>query len=157
MKRLPLSLVLLAGLAGLATRVPAQTQPAAPQPAPSVDTLWRAINAPPIPVTRPILGDSSEAGPFRYYFKAPPGASISAHRHSVDMHIKVRTGRKFILMGDLDAARVQRFEAGSSLVIPANSWHVEWWETETLEDVDGVGPMRRDRASPTTPRIGATP
>ena len=40
MKRLPLSQVLLAGLIGLATRAPAQTQPAAPQPAPGVDTLW---------------------------------------------------------------------------------------------------------------------
>jgi hypothetical protein len=117
-----------------------------------VDTLWRAIDAPPIPVTRPLLGDRAEAAPFRYYFKAPAGASIAAHRHSADMHILVRTGRKFILMGDLDAARVQRFESGSSLVIPANTWHVEWWEADTLEEIDGVGPMRTERASPATPR-----
>lgn len=153
MSRLPLTLATLVALIGLAAQVSAQAGAPATQSPTGVDTLWRAIQAPPIPIARPVLGDSSDAGPFRYYFKAPPGASIAAHRHSADMHIIVRTGRKFILMGDLDAGRVQRFEAGSSLVIPANTWHVEWWETETLEEVDGVGPMRTERASPTSPRV----
>lgn len=52
-------------------------------------------------------------------------ASIAAHRHSVDMKITVREGRKFILMGDLENARVQVFEVGSTFVIPANTWHME--------------------------------
>lgn len=120
---------------------------------PPVDSLWRATAATAIPVTRRLAGNPSEAGPFRYYYQAPAGASLAAHRHSVDMRITVRSGRKFILMGmDLDAARVQRFEAGSTFVIPAGMWHVEWWETDTLEEIEGVGPMRGDRASPATPR-----
>jgi hypothetical protein len=68
------------------------------------------------------------------------------------MKITVRFGRKFILMGDLDNARVQRFEAGSTFTIPANTWHVEWWEEDTLEDIEVVGPTRTERASPTSPR-----
>ena len=123
------------------------------QGVPAVDTLWRATAATAIPVTRRLAGNPSEAGPFRYYYQAPAGAGLAAHRHSVDMRITVRSGRKFILMGmDLEAARVQRFEAGSTFVIPAGTWHVEWWETDTLEEIDGVGPMRSERASPATPR-----
>jgi hypothetical protein len=121
--------------------------------APPVDALWRATAATALPVTRRLAGNPSEAGPFRYYYQAPAGASLAAHRHSVDMRITVRTGRKFILRGmDLESARVQRFEAGSTFVIPAGTWHVEWWESDTLEDIEGVGPMRSDRASPATPR-----
>ena len=117
------------------------------------DTTWRATAATAIPVTRRLEGDPSVGGQFRYYYQAPPGASLSAHRHSVDMHITVRRGTKFILMGPrLEDAKVQRFEAGSTFVIPANTWHVEWWETDTLEEIWGEGPMQSERASPATPR-----
>ncbi len=143
--RHPIYLLAL-GIAG-----PAWAQ-AAP-PAGPLDTTWRATAATAIPVTRRLAGNPSEAGPFHYYYQAPAGASLSAHRHSVDMRITVRSGRKFILMGpDLEAARVQRFDAGATFVIPAGTWHVEWWETDTLEEIEGVGPMRSDRASPATPR-----
>ena len=125
----------------------------ATQPPPVIDTTWHATAATAIPITRRLEGNPSEAGPFRYFYQAPAGASLAAHRHSADMRITVRTGRKFILMGsDLESARVQRFEAGSTLIIPAGIWHVEWWETDTLEEISGVGPMRGERASPATPR-----
>lgn len=155
MKRLIGSAVISIGVTiGLAgTLAFAQTGGGSLQPVAGVDTLWRAIDAPPIPLRRPVVGDRSEPGPFRYYFKAPAGASLSAHRHSVEMRIVVRSGRKFILMGDLETARVQRVEAGSSLVIPAGTWHVEWWETDTVEDIEGSGPMLTEQASPSTPRM----
>ncbi len=144
--RHPIYLLAL-GIAG-----PAWAQ-AAPPAGPPMDTTWRATAATAIPVTRRLAGNPSEAGPFRYYYQAPAGASLAAHRHTADMRITVRSGRKFILMGmDLESARVQRFETGSTFVIPAGTWHVEWWETDTLEEIEGVGPMRSDRASPATPR-----
>jgi hypothetical protein len=102
--------------------------------------------------TTTISGDRSKPGAFKYIFNAKAGASIAAHRHSVDMHITVRSGKKFILMGDLLTARVQIFEANSKLVIPANTWHVEWWETDTIEEIEGIGSMLTERASPATPR-----
>jgi hypothetical protein len=71
------------------------------------------------------------------------------------MKITVRFGRRFILMGDLDNARVQRFDAGSTFTIPANIWHVEWWEAETLEEVEGIGPMQTEHASSETTRQAA--
>jgi hypothetical protein len=104
------------------------------------------------PVT-PILGDSSQAGPFKYLYTSLPGTSIAAHRHSVDLKTTVRSGRTFLLMGDLNTARVQIVEAGATVVIPANVWHLEWWETETIEEKEGIGPMKTERATPSTPRI----
>lgn len=102
--------------------------------------------------TQPISGDRNKPGPVKYSLTAQPGASIAAHKHSQEMRIKVVSGRKFILMGDLDNAKVQIFEAGTSFVIPANVWHVEWWETETVEEIDITAPWTTDRATPATPR-----
>jgi hypothetical protein len=100
-----------------------------------------------------ISGSRSVPGPFKYTLTAQPTASISAHRHSVDMKITVKSGQKFILMGDLNATKVQRFDVGSTFTIPAGTWHVEWWETETVEEIEVVSPMKTERASPATPRM----
>ena len=56
------------------------------------------------------------------------------------------------LMGDLESARVKTFDAGSTFVIPAGVWHVEWFESDTLVEISGIGPMRTERP-PTTPRV----
>ena len=103
--------------------------------------------------SKTISGDRNVPGVWKYTFTAQPGASISAHRHTSEMRITVRSGRKFILMGDLETAKVQRFEAGSTFVIPANTWHVEWWETETVEEIEITSPTRTERATPMTPRV----
>jgi uncharacterized RmlC-like cupin family protein len=102
--------------------------------------------------TKTVSGDRSVAGPVKYLLTAQPGASITAHLHSQDMHIKVVSGRKYIIMGNLDSAKVQRFDAGSSFVIPANTWHLEWWEEETVEEIDMMAPWKTQRATPATPR-----
>jgi hypothetical protein len=107
--------------------------------------------APPV-LNTPVSGSISSAGDFKYLYRGLPGASLGAHRHSVEQRITVRSGRKFILMGDLSKASVQVFEAGASLTIPANTWHVEWWETDTVEEIEGTGPMTTERATPQTPR-----
>ena len=98
-----------------------------------------------------ISGDRSVAGAFKESMTAHPGACIGAHRHTADMHIKVLQGRQFILMGDLETARVQVFEAGSSFVIPAGVWHVEWFESESTFEISGIGPLLTERP-PSTPR-----
>jgi hypothetical protein len=119
-----------------------------------LDTAWYASPTGATPVLRQIAGVRSEPGPFRYYYRTPATTSLPAHRHTADMHIRVLEGRQFILMGpDLEAARVQHFDAGSEFVIPAGTWHVEWFETDTLVEIYGVGPMRSERATPATPRL----
>jgi len=100
-----------------------------------------------------ISGDRNKPGLYKYKLTAQPTGSIAAHRHSSDMKITVRKGRKLILMGDLETAKVQVFEVGSTFVIPANTWHMEWWETETVEEIEVIVPMKTERASPLTPRV----
>jgi hypothetical protein len=103
-------------------------------------------------VIRHVSGNRAEAGPFLDYYRTPAGTSLGAHRHTADMHIKVIEGVQFILMGDLETAHAQRFEAGTSFVIPANTWHVEWFETDTMVEISGIGPMRTERP-PAVPRV----
>ena len=97
--------------------------------------------------TKTISGGRNTPGPYKYTLTAEPGASVSAHKHTADMKITVKSGRKFILMGDLDNAKVQVVEAGSTFVIPANTWHVEWWESETVEDIEMIAPTYDDPRS----------
>ena len=99
-----------------------------------------------------ISGGNGAPGLWKYSLTAQPGAAIAAHRHTSDMKITVKSGRKFILMGDLDTAKVQRFEAGSTFTIPANTWHVEWWEDETVEEIEITTPTKTERATPSSPR-----
>jgi hypothetical protein len=108
--------------------------------------------APPV-LTTPITGNSTSTGAFKYFFKGLAGTSTAAHRHSVEQRVTVRSGRKFILLGDLTKTTAQIYEAGSSFTIPANTWHVEWWETDTIEEIEGTGPMLTERATPSTPRV----
>ena len=103
--------------------------------------------------TKVISGDASTPGPYRYTLTIQPGTSLAAHRHSTDRRITIKSGRMFILMGELETAKVQRFDAGSTFVLPANTWHVEWWETETIAEVETTAPATTDRATPATPRV----
>ena len=102
--------------------------------------------------TKTTSGNRNTPGPWKYTLTAEPGSAVSAHKHTAEMKIMVKSGRKFILMGDLNTAKVQVFEAGSSFVIPANTWHVEWWESETVEEIEMVAPTTTIRAIPASPR-----
>ena len=48
----------------------------------------------------------------------------------------------FIIIGEpLESSRARHFVTGSVFVVPANAWHDEWWDQETLLEAEGVGPM----------------
>jgi ketosteroid isomerase-like protein len=100
-----------------------------------------------------ISGDRTTPGPYKYTVTAQAGASVSAHRHPQEVRITIKSGRMFLLMGNLETAKLQRFDAGSTFVIPANTWHVEWWEDPTVAEVDTTAPTRSERATPASPRV----
>jgi quercetin dioxygenase-like cupin family protein len=106
----------------------------------------------PLQYTIQAISGNTTSGLYKYRLTARPGASIAAHRHSADMKITVRRGRKFILMGNLDKSIVRRFDVGSSLLIPANTWHMEWWEEVTVEEIEIMAPWKTERATSITPR-----
>lgn len=118
-----------------------------------VDMGWNPYAVNPVPMVHRHSRDAGEPGPFRYSMLYTPGTSLGARRYSIDVRVTVRTGSEFILMGNLDTARVQRFDAGTTFLIPAGTWHVEWFETRTLVDMEGVGPRRIEWASPAVPRV----
>src|SRR4051812_7592985 len=95
---------LTAALAALSVPAIAHAQVAS-APSALVDTIWHSSMTGPVPIIRRITGVRAEAGPFREYYQTPAGTSSGAHRHTADMHIKVISGRQYILMGDLDTAR----------------------------------------------------
>lgn len=113
---------------------------------------WKPITTVPGVLRRMLVGDPGKAGPFKYQLKIPAGSHAAVHRHSNDVHVKVLSGSMFIIIGEpLDRSRVQHFTAGSSFVVPANAWHDEWWDQESLLEAEGVGPMEtnyRDAQNP---------
>lgn len=111
---------------------------------PRMDRVW---------LVRTISGGGGQPGPHRLHMKSLPYTGIGAHRHSQDMRITVLSGRQFILMGDLETARAQRFDPGTTFVIPAGVWHVEWFESETIVEIEINEPWDTEIASPATPRV----
>jgi hypothetical protein len=103
--------------------------------------------------TKAISGGPMTPGPYKFSLAGQPGVCLSAHRHTTDRRITIKSGRLFILMGDLESARVQRFDAGSTFVLPANTWHVEWWEDDINAEVETTAPARTERPTAAAPRV----
>jgi quercetin dioxygenase-like cupin family protein len=104
---------------------------------------WKPITTVPGVLRRVLVGDPGKAGPFKYQLKIAAGSRAAVHRHSQDVHVKVLSGSMFIIIGEpLDR---------SSFVVPANAWHDEWWDEESMLEAEGVGPMEtsyRDAQNP---------
>ena len=110
-----------------------------PQPSSSE---WQPIESVPGGLRRYVFGDNGQPGPFKYQLKLPARSRAAVHRHSKDVHVKVLSGSMFIIIGEpLEPSRVQRFATGSVFVVPANTWHDEWWDEETVLEAEGVGPV----------------
>ena len=91
---------------------------------------------------RNLVGDPLKPGPFKFQLKIPAGSRRAAHRHSIDVQVKVLSGAIFIIIGEpIEPSRAQRFAAGTTFVVPAQAWHEEWWDEETVLEAEGVGPM----------------
>ena len=103
---------------------------------------WQPSNSIPGGFRRDLVGDTGQPGAFKYQLKIPAGTRVAPHRHSTDVHVKVLSGSMFIIIGEpLESFRAQRFATGSIFVVPANAWHDEWWDEETILEAEGVGPM----------------
>jgi len=138
-----LMLILVSKLACSGNAEPSQTN----------SSEWQPITTVPGVLRRMLVGDPAKPGPFKYQLKIPAGSRAAVHRHSRDVHVKVVSGSMFIIIGEpLDRSRVQHFTAGSAFVVPANAWHDEWWDEESMLEAEGVGPMETNyREAQTAP------
>jgi hypothetical protein len=109
-------------------------------------TGWQPLEGIPGGYRRNLVGDPSTSGSFRFQLKIPARARVEAHKHSVDVHVTVLSGSLFIIVGEpLDTARARNYPAGTSFVVPADAWHVEWWDEPTTLEGRGFGPMETIR------------
>lgn len=106
------------------------------------ENQWQPHRSIPGVLRRDLVGDPTRPGPFKYQLKITAGTRVPVHQHSMNVNVKVLSGSMFIIIGEpLEASRVQRFAAGSGFVVPAHTWHDEWWDEETVLEAEGVGPM----------------
>ena len=103
---------------------------------------WQSSKSIPGAFRRDLVGDTRQAGPFKFQLKIQAGTRVAAHRHSTDVQVRVLSGSMSIIIGEpLESARAQRFSAGNVFVVSAHAWHEEWWDEETIVEAEGVGPM----------------
>jgi quercetin dioxygenase-like cupin family protein len=134
-----LTLILFSDIACSGSLQPKSTSGNSPQ---TIQDQWQPYERIPGGFRRNLIGDPRQPGAFRYQLKIPAGARVSAHRHSNDVEVKVLSGSMFIIIGEpLESSRSRRFAAGSVFVVPAQAWHEEWWDEETVLEAEGVGPM----------------
>lgn len=113
-----------------------------PQPNSANANQWQPFKSIPGGFRRDLVGDTSQAGAFKYQLKIPAGARVAAHQHSTDVRVKVLSGSMFIIIGEpLESSRARHFTAGNVFVVPARAWHEEWWDEESVLEAEGVGPM----------------
>lgn len=94
-------------------------------------------------VRRNLISDPGQPGPFKFQLTIPAGSRAAVHRHSIEVHVKVLSGSVFIIIGEpLERSRAQHFTVGSTFVVPANAWHDEWFDEETVLEAEGIGPMK---------------
>lgn len=106
------------------------------------DSEWKPATNTPGVLRRNVVGNPEQPGPFKFQLKVPAGARAVAHRHSVDVHVKVLSGAIFIIIGEpIEPSRAQRFAAGATFSVSAQTLHEEWWDEETVLEAEGVGPM----------------
>jgi quercetin dioxygenase-like cupin family protein len=134
-----LALILLSNFACSGGLQPDSANGNSPQTNPN---QWQPSKNIPGGFRRDLVGDTRQAGTFKYQLKIPAGARVAVHQHTKDVQVKVLSGSMFIIIDEpLESSRARRFAAGSVFVVPAHAWHEEWWDEETVLEAEGVGPM----------------
>jgi quercetin dioxygenase-like cupin family protein len=89
-----------------------------------------------------LLGNPGEEGPFVLRLKLPAGFTISPHRHSKDELVTVISGLFAIASGEtVDRASIEALPPASFVHLPAGMPHYAIAETETVVQINGMGPF----------------
>src|ERR1700737_5476161 len=99
-----------------------------------------------------LYGDASAPGEFAVRFKYQAKYRIGPHTHAVDEHATVISGGPFhVAVGDTfdeGAPSGQKVHASGLMVVPAGVHHFAWAEGETILQVNGIGPFKRNFLNP---------
>ncbi len=89
-----------------------------------------------------LLGSPAKEGPFVLRLKFPAGYAVPPHRHSKDELLTVIAGGFGVGAGEKLDRTVSPFLPPASFVhLPAGMAHYAWVETETVVQINGVGPF----------------
>jgi hypothetical protein len=125
----PLNVITLAALAGAMLARPAGL---VGQDAPPPDR----------PVVQVLAGNPDSTGHFALRITFPPGFHTEPHHHSVDLTVRVRSGRLMLGWGTtFDTTDVVAFEPGNTVVEQAARNHFDWFPEGGVLDLEGQGPM----------------
>jgi hypothetical protein len=89
-----------------------------------------------------LLGSPAKEGPFVLRLKFPAGYAVPPHRHSKDELLTVIAGGFGVASGEkLDRTGSPFLPPASFVHLPAGMPHYAWVETETVVQINGVGPF----------------
>ena len=86
-------------------------------------------------------GDPSKKAPFTARLKMPAGFKIPPHWHTRDEQLTIIAGTFVLHMGDTMDAPATALTAGGFHFLPAKSHHAAETKTETIVQIDGMGPF----------------
>jgi quercetin dioxygenase-like cupin family protein len=99
-----------------------------------------------------LYGDASAPGEFAVRFKYQAKYRIGPHTHAIDEHATVISGGPFhVAVGDTfdeHAPSEQALQTSDLMVVPAGIHHFAWAEGETILQVNGNGPFKRNFLNP---------
>jgi len=90
-----------------------------------------------------LAGDRDKKKLYTVRQKIPAGYFGSPYYHTVDYYVTVLSGTMRINYGEkVDTTGVKPVSPGLFFVIPAGKVHYEWFSSETLLQVHGMGPVK---------------
>ena len=87
-------------------------------------------------------GNPGKEGPFVLRLKFPAGFVVPPHQHSKDELVTVISGRFSIIAGEkVDRAAFRALPPASFVNLPAGTSHYAVAETESVVQINGIGPF----------------
>jgi quercetin dioxygenase-like cupin family protein len=107
--------------------------------------LWQGAQ------TAVVAGDPTKYGPYVMRIKLPANTMIPAHTHDKAENVTVISGTMGLGMGkQADKSVGQQLPTGSFFRVPANTPHFAWTESDTIVQVNGMGPATMKMVEPAT-------
>ena len=99
-----------------------------------------------------LFGDVASTGEFAVRFKYQAKYRIGPHTHTGEEHATVISGGPFhVAVGDTfddKAPSGKTLHVGDLIIVPTGIHHFAWTDSETILQVNGMGPFKRNFINP---------
>lgn len=88
-----------------------------------------------------LAGDPTKPGLYIVRLKAPAGTVFGPHYHNETENVTVISGTLWVGLGDtMDKSKMTPLNAGTFVSVPANLHHYAMTKTDTVIQIEGIGP-----------------